>query len=209
MVNYLEQLVSGEAWHRFNKITIDNPYGGPVRFTCFEQEAILSDTGEYVEREFAVLSFEFNLADMFAVFDTTTATPTGSYSTGTDLRQLMYSYIMDAIIRRDGRHAQSDTIDASDTLVTDAFTMEIGITSNAQEIRDVFVCETVVDILADLAYAEDLDTLSTDAINEISALLALMEDDDTFSSPDGNTVIVIYTDPVEGDDTVEVDVTVV
>lgn len=208
MVNYLEQLLSGEAWHRFNKLIIDNPYEGTVRFSCFEQEAMLSDTGEFVERDFGVLQFPFDLDEVFEVFNPATATGTGSYATGTEVRQLLYSYIMHQIIRRAGIHIQSDTLDASDNMFADGFTLEIGIVSETSDVRDAFLADASVGVAGDVDNTDTSDTVESSSLADPSADLDYTEVDDTFES-DGATGIVIYADMVDDDDTLESDVTVV
>lgn len=139
MANYKQEDVSGTSWHRFNKIVIDNKFGITPTISCFEQEVV--EVGDiFTENEFGLLFFTYNPTEVFALFDPDTALPTGDYAVGSDVRQMVYSLIMHALLIRDAPNINAAIVEEDDTLDSDA----------------------TVDVVADLDETEEDEPLESD-----------------------------------------------
>lgn len=109
MPDYKESNVAGVQWHRFRRITIDNPRLGVPTVTCMEEQ-VLSVDGVEQRRDVGVLAFRFDPAAVFPVLDPETGEPTGHTATGAEVYALIYGYVLAEAARRDAPQIGEDVV---------------------------------------------------------------------------------------------------
>lgn len=109
MPDYKESAVAGVQWHRFRRITIDNPRLGVPTVTCLEEQ-VLSVDGVEQRRDVGSLAFRFDPAAEFPVLDPETGEPTGQTATGALVYALIYGYVMVEAAKRDAPQVGADVI---------------------------------------------------------------------------------------------------
>lgn len=100
-MDYKQTDVTGTTWHRFSRVSIENPYQGQPRVNCSEQECITLPTGDFI-RDIDMLSFDFDPSEEFPLLNPSTNEPLGGTSSGLNAYILVYSYVMHEAAKRDG-----------------------------------------------------------------------------------------------------------
>lgn len=113
MPDYKESAVAGVRWHRFRRITIDNPRAGIPTVTCAEEQ-VLSAGGVEHRQDVGAMAFRFDPAAVFPVLDPETGEPTGQIATGAQVYALIYSYVMAEAARRDAPQIGEDVVIVED-----------------------------------------------------------------------------------------------
>lgn len=99
-MDYKQSDVVGTTWHRFGRVSIENPYQKQPVVNCAEQEVITLPSGDFI-RDTDMLSFNFDALEEFPLLDPTTNTPLGVTSSGLNAYVLVYSYVMHEAAKRD------------------------------------------------------------------------------------------------------------
>lgn len=99
-MDYQQTEITGQQWHRFSQILIENRRNETPFVRCLEQEVTVLQNGEIV-RDVSPLNFMFDPALEFEVLNPLTNEPTGTTSTGADVYTLVFSYVMAMAKKRD------------------------------------------------------------------------------------------------------------
>lgn len=113
MPDYKESNVAGVQWHRFRRITIDNPRLGVPTVTC-DEEQVLSAGGAEHRQDVGAMAFRFDPAAEFPVLDPETGEPTGATATGAQVYALIYGYVLAEAARRDAPQIGEDVVIVED-----------------------------------------------------------------------------------------------
>jgi hypothetical protein len=104
-MDYKQTEIAGSSWHRFSRVTIENPYMEQPVIVCNEQEAINLPDRVFM-REVNPMVFDFSLTESFPLLDPVTNEPLGSTGSGLDAYVLVYSYVMHEAAKRDAAEGQ-------------------------------------------------------------------------------------------------------
>lgn len=107
-MDYKQTEVTGQAWHRFSRVVIDNPRDQAPSVVCVEQEVIALESGEIV-RDVGNLNFGFDPTAQFPLLNPLTNEPTGQYASGAAVYALVYSYVMAEAAKRDAAKLAAET----------------------------------------------------------------------------------------------------
>lgn len=109
-MDYKQMEVGGSVWHRFSRITINNPRPGYPTVVCAEDEVIALGSNE-VTLHVGDLKFEFNPVETFELVNPVTNELMGATSTGIDVHVLVYSYVMHEAKKRDIKFEETGVLD--------------------------------------------------------------------------------------------------